>query len=147
MPGPLSDKTYIYSLICPITAEARYVGKSDNPYKRLEQHTAWVRRWKWHANTKRIFPNHEIPLPDPRTSAKGAWLWALDRRGLEPKLAILEQVPLERARDAERFWTERLIEQGHRLTNGERRSFDARQREERAIRDAIEVGRKLVASP
>ena len=37
------------------------------------------------------------------------------------------------------------IEAGHRLTNnGERRSFDAREREERAMEEAIAKGREIV---
>jgi GIY-YIG catalytic domain len=141
---PLSDHTYIYALQCPVTSEIRYVGKSDRPYERLKEHTAWVRRWKKHAKIKRLFHDHQMPVPDPRTSAKGAWLWSLDKRRLAPRLIILEQVPSERHRDAERFWTERLIEAGHRLTNGERRSFDAREREERAMEEAIAKGRAIV---
>jgi hypothetical protein len=44
----------------------------------------------------------------PRTNAR-----------LSPRLAILEQVPVERVREAEPFWTERLIAAEHHLTNGE----------------------------
>jgi hypothetical protein len=143
---PGADFTYIYALSCPVASEIRYVGKSDRPYERLKEHTAWVRRWKRHARIKRLLPHHRIPLSDPRTSPKGAWLWSLDRRNLSPRLIILERVPSPRWRDAERFWTERLIAAGHRLTNGERRSLDAREREERAIREAISAGRSLAAS-
>ena len=141
---PLSDHTYIYALQCPLLSEIHYVGKSDRPYARLKEHTAWVRRWKKHAKIKRLFPDHRIPLPDPRSSAKGAWLWSLDKRRLAPPLIVLEQVSSGCHRYAERFWTERLIEAGHRPTNGERRSFDAREREERAMGEAIAKGRAIV---
>lgn len=143
---PGTDHTYIYGLSCPVTGEIRYVGKSDRPWERLKAHTSWVRRWKRHARIKRVIPAHRIPLPDPRTSPKGAWLWQLDRRGLEPRLAVLEQIPAADWCEAERRWTERLIRAGHRLTNGERRSFDAREREERVMEEAISAGRTLAAS-
>jgi hypothetical protein len=59
-------------------------------------------------------------------------------------LTILERVPSERKREAELYWTERLIAQGHRLTNGERRSVDARARERRAMEEAVALGRQLL---
>jgi hypothetical protein len=85
----MPEQTYIYALQCPVTSEIRYVGKSDRPYERLKEHTAWVRRWKKHAKIKRLFHDHQIPVPDPRTSAKGAWLWSLDKRRLAPRLVRL----------------------------------------------------------
>lgn len=140
------DTTYLYGLVCPISGEVRYVGKSDCPYERFKAHNSWVRNWKRHAKIKRMFANHRIPLPDPRTSAKGAWLWSLDRRGLEPRCVILERVESSGWREAERYWTERLIRAGHRLTSGERRSLDARAREERFMEEAISAGRRVAAT-
>jgi hypothetical protein len=43
------------------------------------------------------------------------------------------------------YWTECLIAQGHRLTNGEWRCLDAREREERAMEEALKLGRELIS--
>jgi len=36
-------------------------------------------------------------------------MWQMGKRGLEPRLAILERLPSERKREAELYWTELLI--------------------------------------
>ena len=51
-----------------------------------------------------------------------------------------------RREDEEEGWTERLIRAGHRLTNGERRSHDAREREERAMKEAMRNGRRIAVA-
>ncbi len=86
-------------------------------------------------------PAHHIPLHDPRTSAKDTRLRILDQRSLEPRLAVLDQVPLPSWRESEQRWAERSIRVGHRLTDGERRSFGAREREEESMRNALGISR------
>jgi hypothetical protein len=83
--------------------------------------------------------------PDPRTSAKGAWLRALNRHSLEPRPAVLNWVPLPSWREAEQRWTERFIKAGHQQTNGECRSFGAREREEESMRNALVNSRCIAA--
>jgi hypothetical protein len=60
--------TFIYGLIDPTTLEVRYIGKSDNPYKRFLRH-----------------------IIDKIHSHKYFWVQTLLKQGLKPTLCILEQ--------------------------------------------------------
>lgn len=74
---------YIYALADPKTDEIRYVGKSIDPSKRLEDHI------------KTSYNDHR---------RKSNWIQSLMRNDLRPKLIILEEVPEEFWQDAERNW-------------------------------------------
>lgn len=91
-------ETYIYALVDPLTGQIRYVGKSDNPIKRLSYHMSHCR----HTN-----------------SHKHKWLMSLKRRCLEPRLIILEQTSQEIWQNAEQRWIKHFTECGGRLTNGD----------------------------
>lgn len=63
--------TFIYALEDPITNKIRYVGKSDNPQKRLYAHINRCKFLKTH---------------------KDCWLYGLLTKNYKPKLIILEKV-------------------------------------------------------
>ena len=86
--------TAIYGLTDPRTGLIRYVGKSENPEKRLKGH-----------------------LRDRRKCHRVSWLQSLTALGLRPGLTILEEIDDENWQDAERKWIKHFREQGIRLTN------------------------------
>lgn len=64
--------TFIYILSCPLSDHVRYIGKSDNPQKRLLQH---IRRC------------------EKEISRKNSWLRGLKKKSLFPDLIIIDEVP------------------------------------------------------
>lgn len=89
--------TYIYVLCDPDTDEIRYVGKSDNPEKRLIQH----------CSTKELkYNNH-----------KASWIKSLINKNKYPKLSILEEVEKDIWQDREKYWIQYYRNLGVRLTN------------------------------
>ena len=91
-------KTFIYVLVDPQTQEPRYVGKSDNPSKRLAHHCTAAKRER---------------------SRKACWIRSLLSKGLRPALQILEEVDIGNWENAEVHHIARMKEQGHNLTNGD----------------------------
>lgn len=87
----------VYALVDPTTNEARYVGWSKSPSKRLAQHCR--------ASTLRR-----------DASYKGRWVAGLMERGVKPELIVLEDGP-DDWREAEQFWIAYLRSLGARLTN------------------------------
>lgn len=88
---------YIYDLSDPRTGCVRYVGKSVNPTARLATHIREARRGN--------------PVHSKR------WIDGLLKHGLRPVLSILEEVPDEKANEAEMFWIASLKLAGADLTN------------------------------
>jgi len=88
------EHTFIYALTDEFTKEVRYVGKADNPEKRLAQH-----------------------LKDTQNSAKWAWIQNLSLQGRKPALLLLEKVDVKVEFERERYWIKHYWQQGHNLTN------------------------------
>ena len=92
----MSDShTYIYGLEDPLNGKIFYVGKSDNPKRRLTQH---------------------LNVGKSRTK-KAKVIKALKRNNLKPRLVILETVQKTRWEGAEKKWIKELRRSGHPLTN------------------------------
>jgi hypothetical protein len=89
-------KTFIYALIDPDTGKVRYVGKSDNPKKRLDRHIAGY---------------------EPRPTHKSIWIRSLLSLQKKPRIIILEEVESDEWQTAERKWIKFYKEQGVGLTN------------------------------
>ena len=88
------DITYIYGLkekMGPI----RYIGKSDNPKKRLKQHYQYAKRFN---NTK-----------------KATWMNKVIREGGDIILEIIEVVEYSKWQEREIYWINKL--QSNNLTN------------------------------
>jgi len=89
--------TSIYAL-CDPDGDTRYIGKADNPKKRLKAH-------------------HQPYQLRARTH-KNSWIKHLLARGELPVMRILEEVPVEEWRDKERAWIARALAAGCDLVNG-----------------------------
>lgn len=92
---------YIYGLLDPTTSGIRYIGKSNNPHRRLGEH-----------------------INDQADCSKTAWIRRLKLVGLGPILVILEEVQAEEdIFDAEERWIGRGIQLGWELTNDTKPAF------------------------
>jgi len=90
--------TYIYALTDPRSGHIRYVGKANDPQKRLRGHVA----------------SASGGGDRPRSSA---WIKSLVNKNLYPKLLILEVVSKALWQSAERFWIALFKQRGEPLTN------------------------------
>ena len=88
--------TFIYTLSDPITGDVRYVGKSDKPIQRLNQHI------KNYTNSNNY---------------KNRWIKSLISKGLEPKLEILDEVKQSEWEYWEKYWITQFKNWGFKLTN------------------------------
>jgi hypothetical protein len=89
-------KTFIYALKDPNTNKIRYVGKSNNPIKRLYDHI------------------HSCHLTHTH---KNNWLQSLLRENKKPTVEILEEVNSSEWQFYEKYWIHKLKNQGEKLTN------------------------------
>jgi GIY-YIG catalytic domain-containing protein len=94
-PRPRSaEYTCIYALVDEFTQEVGYVGRSDHPERRFLDH-----------------------LKDTNNPAKQAWIQSLLGQGRQPKLMVLEQVPVAEEGKREHYWISYYQQHGHNLTN------------------------------
>lgn len=91
----MRNTTYIYALRYPTSGDIRYVGKANNPKKRFREHL----------RTDRTASSH-----------KKNWILYLLRKGLIPKLEILEEVPMEDWKERERYYIIKCRKK-YKLTN------------------------------
>lgn len=78
----MRDTTFLYELKDPRTGETRYLGKSDNPFKRLKQHLQ---------NRKKI------PVSN--------WIKKLRNLGFVPHMELLDEISVSRWQ----FWEQEYI--------------------------------------
>lgn len=95
-------KIFIYALCDPITFEVRYIGKTDNPYRRYCQHIS-----KRHLNRKR-----------KRQTYKICWIKSLIAKSLLPVQQILEICNEDNWEEKEKDWIKFYKQIGCNLTNG-----------------------------
>lgn len=91
------EYTSIYGLVDPRTNDIRYIGKADNPSKRLIRHV-------WDAQRGTV-------------THKCSWLRQLLSEGLMPNLIVLEIVPIDDWPIAESRWIKTGRRNGWPLTN------------------------------
>ena len=120
------ETAFIYGL-CDPNGAIRYIGKADNPKKRLKAHLQPSQLW-FHTR-------------------KNSWLKHLLAAGNRPVLLVLQEVPFESWRETERGWIAYLLAVGCDLVNGTCGGDGCRAlgAESRARQAALMRGRK--ASP
>jgi hypothetical protein len=87
--------TYIYALECPTENTIKYIGKSNNPVRRLKDHMCDFRQ----------------------EFNKATWIRKLKHDGKKPNLVILDEVPLEKWEFWEQFYIEYFKSLGIVLLN------------------------------
>lgn len=88
---------FIYTLIDPTTNEIRYVGKANNPEKRLEAH---------------IYGSQVDSNPH-----KYHWIKKLRRAGLKPILHVIEICADSEWKQREKYWIAKYRKSNHKLLN------------------------------
>lgn len=95
--GAQSQTTFIYALCCPMTGELRYIGKADNPAKRLRDHLCECKR---------------------ETNRKANWIRSLTAKGLTPILEIIDEVEQTEWQSVEAAYIMFFKDEGCNLVNG-----------------------------
>lgn len=88
--------TFLYTLNCPLTGEIRYLGKSDNPFKRFKGH---------------------LELAHVKQSHKNSWILSLRAQELKPWMELLDEAPVAEWQFWEREYIRVFRAIGIKLTN------------------------------
>jgi hypothetical protein len=88
--------TFIYILYCPIDCILKYVGKSNDPEKRLRDHCL------------------DFRCMDLQ---KAAWIRKLKAKKLKPRLIIIDEIDVDDWKDKEEFWCNYFKGYGYQLYN------------------------------
>ena len=91
----MATTTFIYALVDPRTRHVRYVGKADDPEKRLREHFKLKGKNSWLNN----------------------WLSQLISLNLEPSLRIIMEVPRNDWQQWEKHWITAFRWAGEKITN------------------------------
>lgn len=94
-------KTFIYIFICPIDGVPKYVGKSNNPEKRLKDHCLDFRC---------------MDLD------KATWIRTLKKQKLRPILVVIDEVDSYEWKERELWWCNYFKSYGYKLFNNRSRN-------------------------
>lgn len=92
-----ASTTFIYALVDPRTSGIRYIGKADDPERRLRQHVDQSKRGKYH---------------------RACWIRTLLSSGLLPVIQIVDEVLQTEWQSVEAAYIEYFINDGCDLVNG-----------------------------
>lgn len=121
------EKTFIYTLSDPTTDEIRYVGKANEPRKRLNDH---IKESKSTSST----------------SHKNSWIRSLLSKGQQPVMEIIDDVPKLEWEFWEKYWISQLKTWGINLTNISKGGYDNSYKRNNETKNKIrisKIGKKL----
>lgn len=96
----MRDTTFIYVLKDPTTGEIRYVGKSNDPKRRVTQHLQFASKFS------------------SKTDHKNCWIRELVSKNLKPVVEIIDEVALDYWQSLEAAYVQFYLEHGCPLVNG-----------------------------
>lgn len=99
------NTTYIYGLKDPVSLEMRYVGKSNNPIKRLKHHIYNSKKYNRHCSS---------------------WIKSLLNNNLFPILEIIEECTLENWQEREIHWIGKFDNLVNHTKGGQGRTSDGK---------------------